>query len=113
MEEEEWKEEEDEEEDEKEEEKGEEEVKEEEWKEEEEERKKKKKEEEEECAWLHCAALNLYEDRVRYVGQYQQKEGIALDPFLMQKNPGRKATAKLMLNSFWGKFGENLHKPTP
>ena len=23
---------------------------------------------------------------------------------------GRKTTAKLMLNSFWGKFGENLHK---
>jgi len=31
---------------------------------------------------------------------------------LIQKNPGRKATAKLMLSSFWGKFGENLHKPT-
>jgi len=31
---------------------------------------------------------------------------------MIQKNPGRKATAKLMLNSFWGKFGENLHKPT-
>ena len=36
-------------------------------------------------------------------------EGIALEPSLIQKNPGRKATAKLMLNSFWGKFGENLH----
>ena len=29
---------------------------------------------------------------------------------MIQKNPGRKATAKLMLNSFWGKFGENLDK---
>ena len=28
------------------------------------------------------------------------------------KNPGRKATAKLMLNSFWGKFGERINKPT-
>ena len=52
------------------------------------------------------------EDKVRYVRQYQQNEGIALDPSLIQKNPGRKATAKHMLNSFWGKFGENLHKPT-
>ena len=40
------------------------------------------------------------------------KEGIRLDPELIVKNPGRKATAKLMLNSFWGKFGENLHKKT-
>jgi len=31
---------------------------------------------------------------------------------MIQKNPGQKATAKLMLNSFWGKFGENLYKPT-
>ena len=52
------------------------------------------------------------QDKARYVQQYQQKEGVALDPTMIQKNPGRKATAKLMLNSFWGKFGENLHKPT-
>ena len=54
------------------------------------------------------------EDKVRYVRLYQQKEleGIALEPSLIQKNPGRKATAKLMLNKFWGQFGENLHKPT-
>ena len=41
-----------------------------------------------------------------------QKDNISLNPTLIVKNPGRKATAKLMLNSFWGKFGENLHKPT-
>ena len=28
----------------------------------------------------------------------------------MESNPGRKATAKLMLNSFWGKFGERPNK---
>jgi len=58
------------------------------------------------------AWCNTTEDKTSYVDQYQQKEGIALDPTMIQKNPGRKATAKLMLNSFWGKFGENLHKPT-
>ena len=31
---------------------------------------------------------------------------------MVRKNPGRKATAKLMLNSFWGKFGERQNKPT-
>ena len=51
-------------------------------------------------------------DKAQYVWKYKQKEGIDLDPNLIVKNPGRKATAKLMLNSFWGKFGENLHKPT-
>lgn len=33
-------------------------------------------------------------------------------PRLLQKSPGHKPTAKLMLNSFWGKFGENLLKPS-
>jgi hypothetical protein len=50
------------------------------------------------------------EEKARYVSQYKEKEGISLDPNLITKNPGRKATAKLLLNSFWGKFGENLHK---
>ena len=50
-------------------------------------------------------------DKAQYVWLYKQKEGIDLDPNLIVKNPGRKAIAKLMLNSFWGKFGENLHKP--
>ena len=58
-------------------------------------------------SWCHSP-----EDKARYVRQYRQKEGITLDPSMIQKNPGRKATAKLMLNSFWGKFSENLHKPT-
>ena len=58
------------------------------------------------------AWCNTLADKSRYVNQYHQKEGIHLDPNLIVKNPGRKATAKLMLNSFWGKFGENLHKPT-
>jgi len=52
------------------------------------------------------------EQKADYVRNYKQKENISLDPALIAKNPGRKATAKLMLNSFWGKFGENLHKPT-
>ena len=58
------------------------------------------------------AWANTPEDKAAYVQRYKQREGINLDPDLVVKNPGRKATAKLMLNSFWGKFGENLHKPT-
>ena len=29
---------------------------------------------------------------------------------MIKENKGRKTTAELMLNSFWGKFGENLDK---
>ena len=46
----------------------------------------------------------------QYVSNYAEREGIHLEPSNIEKNPGRKATAKLMLNSFWGKFGENLRK---
>ena len=50
------------------------------------------------------------EKKQQYVNAYAEKEGIHLDADNIAKNPGRKATAKLMLNSFWGKFGENLRK---
>ena len=49
-------------------------------------------------------------DKATFRDNYLEREGIALDETQMVKNPGRKATAKLMLNSFWGKFGENLRK---
>ena len=51
------------------------------------------------------------EQKQQYIADYKAKEGISLDPQQTRKNPGKKATAKLMLNSFWGKFGENLDKP--
>ena len=51
------------------------------------------------------------EDKQRYLCQYLEHEGIQLERAKIKKNPGRKATAKLMLNSFWGKFGERANKP--
>ena len=51
------------------------------------------------------------EDKMRYVQQYDEHEGIKLDRTMIVKNPGRKATAKLMLNSFWGNFAERMNKP--
>ena len=74
----------------------------------------------------------------QYIVNYKEIEGIRLDISQIAKNPGRKATAKLMLNrylfhvafffhavippfssyfffiscSFWGKFGERVNKPT-
>uniref|UniRef100_A0A915K4H0 DNA-directed DNA polymerase n=1 Tax=Romanomermis culicivorax TaxID=13658 RepID=A0A915K4H0_ROMCU len=34
------------------------------------------------------------------------RENISLDPSKISKNPRERALAKLMINSFWGKFGQ-------
>ena len=88
------------------------------------------------CGWPRCC--ETLEQKRNYIQNYEQKEGIRLDVAKIQKNPGRKATAKLILNrylfhvaffmlsfllfsffflcfiscSFWGKFGERPNKPT-
>ena len=43
------------------------------------------------------------EQKNDHVQQYFMHEGIKLDPKRIEKNPGRKQVAKLMLNSFGGK----------
>ena len=40
------------------------------------------------------------EQKRQYILQYQQREDIRLDIGKIAKNPGRKATAKLMLNRY-------------
>ncbi|XP_052806406.1 uncharacterized protein LOC128235642 [Mya arenaria] len=45
-------------------------------------------------------------DRRAYIDLYEQKEGIRLEYHKIKKNPGLRALAKLMLNAFWGKFGQ-------
>ena len=44
------------------------------------------------------------EDRDLHIRQVQARDGILLDRNKIAKNPGLRQTAKLMLNSFWGKF---------
>ncbi|XP_028393192.1 uncharacterized protein LOC114517603 [Dendronephthya gigantea] len=46
------------------------------------------------------------EEKQRYIQQYFEHEGIHLDPSKIERNPGLRALAKLMLNSFWGKFAQ-------
>ena len=48
------------------------------------------------------------EEKAQYKRDYLAKEHIQLEH--VAKNPGRKQVAKLMLNSFWGKFGERSNK---
>ena len=46
------------------------------------------------------------EQKQWYVNDILQNQGIQLDPTKIVYNPGLRALAKLMLNSFWGKFAQ-------
>ncbi|XP_046382273.1 uncharacterized protein LOC124153218 [Ischnura elegans] len=54
------------------------------------------------------------EDRNAYLACFKEREGVELDRHSISHNPGKRSLAKLMLNSFWGKFGqrENLTRAT-
>lgn len=54
---------------------------------------------------------NKEEERRRYIDEYKVREGIELNYHDIQKNPGKRMLAKLMLNSLWGKFGQR-NNPT-
>ena len=47
--------------------------------------------------------------KMEYICQYEEKEGIKLDPAEIEKNEAMRQLAKLMLNSFWGKFGQRAN----
>ncbi|KAK3751008.1 hypothetical protein QZH41_020166 [Actinostola sp. cb2023] len=55
-------------------------------------------------SWCHTE-----KDRQRYVDEYFEHEGIRLEE--VAHNPGLRNLVKLMLNSLWGKFGQNPHLP--
>ena len=46
-----------------------------------------------------------------FLRRFEEREGIQLEYSKVTPNPGLKATAKLMLNSFWGKFGQRENLP--
>ena len=50
------------------------------------------------------------EQRQAYINKYYEHEGIQLDYNKIEKNPGLRTLAKMMLNSMWGKFGQRLNK---
>ena len=51
------------------------------------------------------------EEKRSFIERFEAREGIRLEYVKIKKNPGLKATAKLMLNSFWGKFGQRENLP--
>ena len=53
--------------------------------------------------------------QAQHIEDYEHEEGIRLDPNNIAKNPGQRQDAKtlvdaMMLNSFWGKFGQQSNK---
>ena len=50
------------------------------------------------------------EEKQSYINDYLKHEGIQLDYNKIEKNPGLRTLAKMMLNSMWGKFGQRLNK---
>ncbi|EGT57826.1 hypothetical protein CAEBREN_10859 [Caenorhabditis brenneri] len=51
------------------------------------------------------------EEKAAYCEQYFEKEHITLNDYSrFKKNPGKRAVAKLMLNSLWGKFAQNVDR---
>ena len=54
------------------------------------------------------------EQKQQYIHLYSEKEGIKLEFDKIQDNPGLRLLSKIMLNSFWGKFGQrpNLTQTT-
>ena len=45
-------------------------------------------------------------DKEKFILDYEQEEGIKLDPTLIKKNPGKRSFAKIMLNCLWGKLAQ-------
>ena len=55
-------------------------------------------------------AKNDPEEQQKHLDNYYAKEKIQLDPTKIEKNPGLRTLAKMMLNSMWGKFGQKPNK---
>ena len=54
--------------------------------------------------------VNTEEEKQAYIQKYFEHEGIQLEYDKIDKNPGLRTLAKMMLNSMWGKFGQRLNK---
>lgn len=53
--------------------------------------------------------METEEQKEAYIAKYFQHEGIRLDMDEITWNPGLRQTAKIILNSFWGKFGQRTN----
>jgi G:T-mismatch repair DNA endonuclease (very short patch repair protein) len=54
--------------------------------------------------------VNSEREKTEYIDKFMEKEGILLDKDNIKANPGIRSVMKLMLNSFWGRFGMQTNK---
>jgi hypothetical protein len=54
--------------------------------------------------------VNSEEEKAEYIDKFLAKEGILLDKNNIKSNPGIRSVMKLILNSFWGRFGMQTNK---
>ena len=52
------------------------------------------------------AECDTEQNKMDYLDDYRKHQDIQLDYQRIEKNPGWRSLAKLMLNSFWGKLGQ-------
>ena len=50
--------------------------------------------------------VTTWEQKNEYIRQYEKHKGVRLDPDKIEHNPGLRSIGKLVLNSFYGKFGQ-------
>ena len=56
------------------------------------------------------AHVKTDQDKLNYISNYYDKEGIRLELQKIEKNPGLRQVAKDRLNTLWGYFGMNTNK---
>ncbi|CAF1071406.1 unnamed protein product [Brachionus calyciflorus] len=49
-------------------------------------------------------------EKQQYIKYYYEREGVLLDAKKIDKNKGLRSVMKMLLNSFWGRFGMNTNK---
>ncbi|KAG5873201.1 hypothetical protein JTB14_013361 [Gonioctena quinquepunctata] len=59
--------------------------------------------------WLSNCQTQAEKDR--YIDRFLERENITLDFSKVIDNPGLRSLANLILNSFWGKFGQRENQP--
>jgi hypothetical protein len=57
------------------------------------------------------AGIDSDEQIEAYIAEFHDREGVQLDKAKIALNPGLRFTAKLFLNSLWGKFGQRSNLP--
>ena len=53
--------------------------------------------------------LETETEKQKFIDDYYEHENIRLNPNEIEDNPGKREQDKLMLNSFWGKFGQRTN----